>query len=64
MDPLEKHFNEVIKLIGEDPEREGLIETPKRIAKMYREIFSGLKEDPAEVLGKTFPSEGNVFPRT
>ncbi len=58
MDPLEKHFNEVIKLIGEDPEREGLIETPKRIAKMYREIFSGLKEDPAEVLGKTFPSEG------
>jgi GTP cyclohydrolase I len=58
MDPLENHFFEVIKLIGEDPEREGLIETPKRIAKMYREIFSGLNEDPAEVLGKTFPSEG------
>jgi GTP cyclohydrolase I len=58
MDPLEHHFFEIIKLIGEDPEREGLVETPKRIAKMYREIFSGLKENPAEVLGKTFPAEG------
>ena len=58
MDPLEKHFYEVIKLIGENPEREGLLETPKRISKMYREIFSGLNEDPAEVLGKTFPAEG------
>lgn len=58
MDPIENHFREVIKLIGEDPEREGLIETPKRITKMYKEIFSGLNEDPAKVLGKTFPSEG------
>lgn len=57
-DPIEKHFYDIIHLIGEDPEREGLKETPKRIAKMYREIFSGLNEDPAEVLGKTFPAEG------
>ncbi|ERI07536.1 GTP cyclohydrolase I FolE [Aneurinibacillus aneurinilyticus] len=57
-DPIEKHFYDIIHLIGEDPEREGLKETPKRIAKMYREIFSGLDEDPAEVLGKTFPAEG------
>ncbi|MED0677128.1 MULTISPECIES: GTP cyclohydrolase I FolE [Aneurinibacillus] len=57
-DPIEKHFYDIISLIGEDPEREGLQETPKRIAKMYREIFSGLHEDPAEVLGKTFPAEG------
>ncbi|KIV52222.1 GTP cyclohydrolase [Aneurinibacillus migulanus] len=55
---MEKHFYDIIHLIGEDPEREGLKETPKRIAKMYREIFSGLNEDPAEVLGKTFPAEG------
>ncbi|GEN33118.1 MULTISPECIES: GTP cyclohydrolase I FolE [Aneurinibacillus] len=58
IDPIEKHFYDIIHLIGEDPEREGLKETPKRIAKMYREIFSGLDEDPAEVLGKTFPAEG------
>jgi GTP cyclohydrolase I len=57
-DPIEKHFYDIIQLIGENPEREGLIETPKRIAKMYREIFSGLDQDPAEVLGKTFPAEG------
>jgi GTP cyclohydrolase I len=57
-DPIEKHFYDIIELIGEDPEREGLKDTPKRIAKMYREIFSGLNQDPAEVLGKTFPAEG------
>nr|WP_236692931.1 GTP cyclohydrolase I FolE [Aneurinibacillus tyrosinisolvens] len=55
---MEKHFYEIINMIGENPEREGLQDTPKRIAKMYREIFSGLQEDPAEVLGKTFPAEG------
>ncbi|WP_260471983.1 GTP cyclohydrolase I FolE [Bacillus sp. HMF5848] len=55
---MEQHFYDVIRLIGEDPEREGLVETPKRIAKMYREIFSGLHENPEEVLAKTFPSEG------
>jgi GTP cyclohydrolase IA len=58
LDPIEDHFYEVIKLIGEDADREGLRETPKRMAKMYREIFSGLQQDPAEVLGKTFPAEG------
>jgi GTP cyclohydrolase I len=58
VDPLETIFKDVILQIGEDVNREGLIETPKRIAKMYREIFSGLHEDPAKVLGKTFPSEG------
>ncbi|WCN36987.1 GTP cyclohydrolase I FolE [Aneurinibacillus uraniidurans] len=57
-DPIEQHFYEVIQLIGENPEREGLQETPKRIAKMYREVFGGLQEDPEEVLGKTFPAEG------
>jgi GTP cyclohydrolase I len=57
-DPIERHFYEIIQLIGEDPEREGLLETPKRIAKMYREIFSGLHENPEEILQKTFPAEG------
>jgi len=38
----------IIEAIGEDPSREGLIDTPKRVAKMYAEVFSGLKEDPKE----------------
>jgi len=40
----------MLKAIGEDPTREGLRDTPRRIAEMYRELFSGLKQDPADVL--------------
>ena len=57
-EPLESLFSQVIESIGEDKNREGLLETPKRMAKMYREVFSGLLEDPASVLSKTFPGEG------
>ena len=39
---------------GDDPEREGLIETPKRVAKAYKEFFSGYHDDPFEILNKTF----------
>ena len=39
---------------GDDPEREGLLDTPARVAKAYRELFKGYDEDPAEVLGRTF----------
>jgi GTP cyclohydrolase IA len=38
----------ILEAIGEDPNREGLLDTPKRVAKMYEEVFSGLKEDPKE----------------
>lgn len=44
----------IIEGIGEDLSREGLIETPDRIARMYQEIFSGLNSDPDEILSKTF----------
>ncbi len=44
----------IIEAIGEDPEREGLLETPDRIARMYTEIFSGLKQEPGEHLKKVF----------
>ena len=44
-----------LRSIGEDPEREGLVETPDRIARACREIFSGLGRDPREVLSKRFP---------
>lgn len=40
--------------IGENPEREGLLDTPQRVAKAYREMFSGYERDPAEELGRTF----------
>jgi GTP cyclohydrolase I len=40
--------------IGENPEREGLLETPKRVVKAYREYFSGYEVDTKEILGKTF----------
>lgn len=43
---IENAVREILEAIGEDPEREGLKETPRRVANMYEEIFSGLHEDP------------------
>jgi GTP cyclohydrolase I len=45
---------EILIAVGEDPDREGLMETPDRVARMYAEMFSGLRKDPRELLGKTF----------
>jgi GTP cyclohydrolase I len=50
---------EMLKNIGEDPTREGLRETPKRIAEMHKEIFSGYNEDPEKII-KTFDAEGTT----
>ena len=47
---IEKAVTTIIKAIGEDPEREGLIGTPKRVAEMYAELFMGLDADPKEEL--------------
>src|SRR5918997_5398802 len=44
----------LIRWAGDDPEREGLHDTPKRVVKAYKELYSGYKEDPAEVLNKIF----------
>jgi|TARA_B110000444_G_scaffold205814_1_gene199141 GTP cyclohydrolase I len=44
----------LISWAGDDPTREGLIETPKRVVKAYEEFFAGYSQDPAKVLGKTF----------
>ncbi len=54
---IEKAVREILFAVGEDPDREGLIDTPKRIAKMYEEIFAGLKEDPASHLQIHFQQE-------
>jgi len=44
----------LISWAGDDPEREGLIETPKRVVRAYEEFFAGYAQDPVKVLGKTF----------
>ena len=49
----------ILEGIGEDLEREGLVETPERIARMYEEVFSGLGKDAEEILSKTFEVENN-----
>jgi len=55
---IEKAVREILYAIGENPDREGLIETPKRVAQMYEEIFSGMTENPKEYL-KIFDEQGN-----
>ena len=50
----EEAFVKILKWIGEDPSREGLLDTPKRVTKAFREYFKGYKEDPREILNKTF----------
>ena len=50
----EEAFKTIITWLGEDPNREGLLETPNRVMKAYKEYFSGYKVDPSKVLEKTF----------
>ena len=50
----EEAFKTILKWIGENPSREGLIETPKRVAKAFKEYFKGYNEDPLKILDKTF----------
>ena len=55
---LEKEALEAVRTLilwaGDDPEREGLIDTPKRVVKAYKEFFAGYEEDPEEILSRTF----------
>ena len=50
----EEAFKTILTWLGEDPNREGLLETPKRVMKAYKEYFSGYKVDPSKILDKTF----------
>jgi GTP cyclohydrolase IA len=54
---IERAVREILEAIGEDPDRDGLVDTPARMAKMYTEIFSGLGEDPGEHLKVTFEAD-------
>jgi GTP cyclohydrolase I len=51
---IEHHVREILRLVGEDVDREGLLETPARVTRMYEEIFAGYDADVKEVLGVTF----------
>ncbi len=55
---IEEGVRLILEGIGEDPAREGLLDTPRRVAEMYAEIFAGLKQDPAEHFCVTF-NEGH-----
>lgn len=55
---IEAAVREILAAVGEDPDREGLVETPERVARMYEEIFSGLEDDPKRHV-KLFNEEKN-----
>ena len=55
---IENAVRDILEAIGEDPEREGLLETPQRVARMYAEVFAGLHRDINKDI-KTFHGEGN-----
>ncbi len=55
---IERAIRDILEAIGEDPDREGLIETPKRVAAMYEEIFSGISDDPKRHI-KVFSEKDN-----
>ena len=54
---VEAAVAELLSAIGEDPERDGLVGTPRRVAAMYEELFSGLHDDPARHLEVTFAAD-------
>ena len=54
---IEKAVTMILEAVGEDPNREGLLDTPKRVARMYEEIFSGLNQDPKEYFQTIFGEE-------
>lgn len=54
---IEKAVREIIEALGEDPLREGLVETPARVARFYEEVFGGIHLDPGEVIDAFFGEE-------
>jgi GTP cyclohydrolase I len=57
IDRIEAAVRDILLAIGEDPDRDGLAETPKRVARMYAEVFSGLSEDPGDHLKVVFEAQ-------
>lgn len=57
LERIELAVREILAAVGEDPQRPGLLDTPRRVARMYQEMFSGLHQDPARHLEVVFPEE-------
>jgi len=51
---IERAVREMLFAVGEDPDRDGLVETPRRVARAYAELLGGLREDPSQHLGRVF----------
>ncbi|MCZ8523862.1 MULTISPECIES: GTP cyclohydrolase I FolE [Paenibacillus] len=51
---IEHHVREILRLVGEDVDREGLVDTPARVTRMYEEIFAGYEADVKDILGVAF----------
>jgi len=54
---IERAVREILSAIGEDPDRDGLVDTPARVARAYAEQFSGLSQHPEDVLGTVFDAD-------
>jgi len=54
---IEKAVREILIAVGEDPDRDGLVQTPGRVARAYAELFAGLRVDPRDVLRTTFEAD-------
>lgn len=57
---IEEHVRGILIALGDNPDREGLVETPKRVAKMYQEVFAGMNytnHELAQMLDKTFTED-------
>ena len=57
LERIQRAVREILLAVGEDPDREGLVETPDRVARMYAEVFQGLHQDPALEIKKLFTEE-------
>lgn len=57
LEAIEGAVRTILRAVGEDPDRPGLLDTPRRVARMYEEMFAGLHKDPARHLQVTFPEE-------
>ncbi len=55
LNSIEDAVRQILRAVGENPDRPGIVETPRRVAKMYAEMFSGLRSDPSRHLKVTFP---------
>jgi GTP cyclohydrolase I len=57
LDRIARAVREILEAVGEDPDRDGLVNTPARVARMYAEIFNGLHDDPSRHLEVTFEAD-------